>query len=266
MDVCMTSTDTVIKVENISKRYFINKLRESRHLTLRDKISDSAISFGARLLEPFGYRKVQDLQEEFWALKNVSLEIKQGEHFAIIGGNGAGKSSFLKILSRVTEPTTGRIEIKGRLTSLLEVGTGFHPEMTGRENIFFSGIILGMSKASIQKKFDEIVDFADIGKFLDTPVKKYSSGMYVRLAFSVAVHLDPDILVLDEVLSVGDLKFQEKCFDKMWNDTTINKTIILVSHNLQTIEKVCTRGLYLKSGEMVAIGPVSEIIDLYKNS
>lgn len=203
-------------------------------------------------------------RDKFWALRDVSFEIREHEAVGIIGANGAGKSTLLKLLSRVTAPTSGRARIRGRIGTILEVGTGFHPELTGRENIFLSGTILGMRKSDIERKFDEIVDFAGIDKFVDTPVKRYSSGMYVRLAFAVAAHLDPDILIVDEVLAVGDVGFQQKCLAKM--DSSINqdgRTIIFVSHNMQAIRSLCSRALLLRQGKLVADGPVGEVIAEY---
>ncbi len=204
--------------------------------------------------------------ETFWALRNVSFEIREGEAVGIIGSNGAGKSTLLKILSRVTAPTEGRARIRGRMGTILEVGTGFHPELTGRENIFLSGTILGMRKSEIDRKFDEIVDFAGIDKFIDTPVKRYSSGMYVRLAFAVAAHLDPDILIVDEVLAVGDVGFQKKCLAKM--DDSIHqegRTIIFVSHNMQAIRSLCTRALLLDRGSVVSDGAVADVLSQHAN-
>lgn len=204
--------------------------------------------------------------EKFWALRDVSFEIREHEAVGIIGSNGAGKSTLLKILSRVTAPTLGRARIRGRLGTILEVGTGFHPELTGRENIYLSGTILGMRKAEINRRFDEIVDFAGVDKFVDTPVKRYSSGMYVRLAFAVAAHLDPDILIVDEVLAVGDVSFQKKCLAKM--DSSINqegRTIVFVSHNMQAIRSLCSRALLLDQGSLVADGPVSDVLAHYSS-
>ena len=201
--------------------------------------------------------------EEFWALKEVDFEIKQGDRVGIIGRNGAGKSTLLKILSRITEPTAGRVKIAGRVASLLEVGTGFHPELTGRENIFLNGAILGMSRADIKKKFDEIVDFAEVEKFLDTPVKRYSSGMYVRLAFSVAAHLEPEILVVDEVLAVGDAQFQKKCLGKMEDIGREGRTVLFVSHNIAAIQKLCERAILLEKGEIRKKGGVDEVVSEY---
>jgi lipopolysaccharide transport system ATP-binding protein len=202
--------------------------------------------------------------EKFWALRDVSFEIREHEAVGIIGSNGAGKSTLLKILSRVTAPTLGRARIRGRMGAILEVGTGFHPELTGRENVYLSGTILGMRKSEIDRRFDEIVDFAGVDKFVDTPVKRYSSGMYVRLAFAVAAHLDPDILIVDEVLAVGDVSFQKKCLAKM--DSSINqegRTIIFVSHNMQAIRNLCSRAVLLDQGSLVADGPVSEVLAKY---
>src|SRR5919199_1343351 len=208
-------SDTVIRVENLGKKYILGHQKQERYAALRDVIAKKSKSLGRKVLKPFDKQIPQQTAEGFWALKDVSFEIKQGDRVGIIGRNGAGKSTLLKILSRITEPTCGRISIKGRVASLLEVGTGFHPELTGRENIFLNGAILGMSKAEIKRKFDEIVAFAEVEKFLYTPVKRYSSGMYVRLAFAVAAHLEPEILVVDEVLAVGDAAFQKKCLGKM---------------------------------------------------
>jgi lipopolysaccharide transport system ATP-binding protein len=202
-------------------------------------------------------------REEFWALKGVSFEVKRGEVVGIIGRNGAGKSTLLKILSRITEPTEGRVTLRGRVASLLEVGTGFHPELTGRENIFLNGAILGMTKAEIRKKFDEIVAFAEVERFLDTPVKRYSSGMYVRLAFAVAAHLEPEILVVDEVLAVGDAEFQKKCLGKMKDVATGGRTVLFVSHNMGAVQTLCSQGLLLNRGRLEQAGPVRETIQKY---
>jgi lipopolysaccharide transport system ATP-binding protein len=204
-------------------------------------------------------------KEEFWALKDVSFEVKRGEVVGIIGRNGAGKSTLLKILSRITEPTEGRVTLRGRVASLLEVGTGFHPELTGRENIFLNGAILGMTKAEIKKKFDEIVAFAEVERFLDTPVKRYSSGMYVRLAFAVAAHLEPEILVVDEVLAVGDAEFQKKCLGKMKDVATGGRTVLFVSHNMLAVRSLCEKALVLNKGTKVAEGTANECIKAYSN-
>ncbi len=204
-----------------------------------------------------------DEVEEFWALKDVSFEVAQGEVLGIIGRNGAGKSTLLKVLSRITEPTKGRVTLRGRVASLLEVGTGFHPELTGRENIFLNGAILGMTRSEITKKFEEIVDFAGVEKFLDTPVKRYSSGMYVRLAFAVAAHLDPEILIIDEVLAVGDSEFQKKCLGKMKDVAMYGRTVLLVSHNMGSIKQLCSRCLLMENGKLVSMGDVDKAVSSY---
>ncbi|MBD2124683.1 ATP-binding cassette domain-containing protein [Trichocoleus sp. FACHB-262] len=262
-------SDTVIRVENLGKKYIIGHQQQgrSRYTALRDVLADGAKSVSRRILNPFAQQPLSPTKEEFWALKDVSFEIKQGDRVGIIGRNGAGKSTLLKLLSRITEPTKGRISIKGRVASLLEVGTGFHPELTGRENIYLNGAILGMSKAEIKKKFDEIVDFAEVEKFLDTPVKYYSSGMYVRLAFAVAAHLATEILIVDEVLAVGDSKFQKKCLSTMEKVTQEGKTILFVSHNMTIIEHLCNRGILLDAGRLTINSKSEEAIQVYlKNS
>jgi lipopolysaccharide transport system ATP-binding protein len=255
--------ETVINVEKLSKRYILGHQRSKddgfRHV------------LEAAMRAPFAWchsrhEQKERQKEEFWALKNVSLAVKQGEVVGILGRNGAGKSTLLKILSRITEPTIGRIQLNGRVASLLEVGTGFHPELTGRENIFLNGAILGMSRKEIKNKFDEIVAFAEIEKFLDTPVKRYSSGMYVRLAFSVAAHVDPEILVVDEVLAVGDFAFQRKCLGKMEEAHARSRTVLFVSHNLAAVESFCSRGIVLEEGQMVFDGPTKEAIEFYLES
>ncbi|OQA19943.1 MAG: Teichoic acids export ATP-binding protein TagH [Chloroflexi bacterium ADurb.Bin360] len=243
--------DIAIRVENLSKRY---RIGVERHDTLRDALS----SFLPRIprLHPQDkeIREIRDhswqKESEFWALRDVSFEIKRGEVVGVIGRNGAGKSTLLKILSRITEPTTGLAEIHGRVGSLLEVGTGFHPELTGRENIYLNGAILGMKRTEIDRKFDEIVAFSEIEKFLDTPVKRYSSGMYVRLAFAVAAHLEPEILLVDEVLAVGDAAFQKKCVGKMGDVAREGRTVLFVSHNLGIIVDLCTRAILLSGGRI----------------
>jgi lipopolysaccharide transport system ATP-binding protein len=255
-------SDTVISVENLGKKYIIGHEKQERYTALRDVIANGAKG----LLKPFRRGKspgIDPRTEEFWALKDVSFEIKQGDRVGIIGRNGAGKSTLLKILSRITEPTEGRIKIKGRVASLLEVGTGFHPELTGRENIFLNGAILGMGKAEIARKFDEIVAFAEVEKFLDTPVKRYSSGMYVRLAFAVAAHLEPEILIVDEVLAVGDAQFQQKCLGKMEDVGKEGRTVLFVSHNMGLIQQLCSKGFYLDQGKIVAGGSAESTINLY---
>ncbi len=258
-------SDTVIRVENLGKKYIIGHQKQERYLTLRDAIAKGTRSLGQRF-SPSYKSKLKLDQEEFWALKDVSFEIKQGDRVGIIGRNGAGKSTLLKILSRITEPTTGRISIKGRVASLLEVGTGFHPELTGRENIYLNGAILGMSKTEISRKFDEIVNFAEIEKFLDTPVKRYSSGMYVRLAFAVAAHLEPEILIVDEVLAVGDTQFQRKCLGRMQEVGREGRTVLFVSHDMGSIGSLCNQGIYLVSGEVAHNDSIQNVIFKYLSS
>jgi lipopolysaccharide transport system ATP-binding protein len=253
-------TDTVIVVEGLSKRYRLG--HTSRHDTLRDALSHNLkrlprLLRGARPGPPDGN------SEDFWALRDVSFGVRRGEVVGIIGRNGAGKSTLLKILSRITEPTAGRVALQGRVVSLLEVGTGFHPELTGRENVFLNGAILGMKRAEISRKFDEIVSFAEVEQFLDTPVKHYSSGMYVRLAFAVAAHLEPEILIVDEVLAVGDMEFQRKCLGKMEQVAGGGRTVLFVSHNMAAVQRLCGRGLHLRQGRLVSGGPVEAVIDSY---
>ena len=257
--------EPIIIVKNISKKYNINH-QQGGYITLRDIMTNA-------FKNPFKFLKKKtknilglETKEEFWALKNVAFKVMKGEVIGIIGKNGAGKSTLLKILSQITPPTTGEIQINGTVGSLLEVGTGFHPELTGRENIFLNGAILGMKKKDIIRKFDKIVKFADIEKFLDTPVKYYSSGMYVRLAFSVAAHMDTDILIIDEVLAVGDAEFQKKCLGKM-NDITQKegRTILFVSHNTSTIKNLCKKCLLLDKGQIIAQGETDKVLDIYFN-
>ena len=257
--------DTIIQVENLGKKYLIKHQQHGSYTALRDVITDKVKSFGKKIISPWNHKQSSTYltTEEFWALKDVSFEVKQGEVIGIIGRNGAGKSTLLKILSRITEPTKGRIRINGRVASLLEVGTGFHPELTGRENIFLNGAILGMGKAEIKRKFDEIVAFAEIEKFLDTPVKRYSSGMYVRLAFAVAAHLEPEILIVDEVLAVGDSQFQKKCLGKMGDVAGEGRTILFVSHNMQAIRQLCNRAILISSGKIVMDDESSKAIEHY---
>lgn len=264
---------TVITVKNIGKRYTLRHQQREEYSALRDVITNGFTSLGKKLTRPFrrslspGSLDIDHAAEDFWALKNVSFQIKQGERIGIIGRNGAGKSTLLKILSRITEPTTGSVRIKGRVASLLEVGTGFHPELTGRENIFLNGAILGMRRAEIKRKFDEIVDFAEIEKFLDTPVKHYSSGMYVRLAFAVAAHLEPEILIVDEVLAVGDVQFQRKCLGKMEGvSQNEGRTVIFVSHNMEAISTLCNRGIVLAAGTLHYYGEIAEAIASYTDA
>jgi lipopolysaccharide transport system ATP-binding protein len=258
-------TKSVITVENLGKKFTISHQQQDSYATLRDSLAQGVKS----LLTIFQDSKVHKLnasQEEFWALSDVSFEIQQGDRVGVMGRNGAGKSTLLKLLSRIMEPTTGRIRIKGRMASLLEVGTGFHPELTGRENIYLNGAILGMSKTEIQRKFDEIVAFAETEKFLDTPVKRYSSGMYVRLAFAVAAHLEPDILIIDEVLAVGDARFQKKCLGKMENiSEQEGRTVLFVSHNMAAISQLCNKGLLLEEGRVKLAGDIDKVTQEYAN-
>jgi lipopolysaccharide transport system ATP-binding protein len=273
-----SSSDVVIRVEGLGKKYSLRHEKSERYTSLRDVVARQARSAG-RILNPFtlaGHLRRTRLQpaeecaesgEEFWALKDVCFEIRRAERVGIIGRNGAGKSTLLKILSRITEPTTGRVEIHGRVASLLEVGTGFHPELTGRENIYLNGAILGMTRREIRSKFDEIVDFAEVEKFLDTPVKRYSSGMYVRLAFAVAAHLEPEILVVDEVLAVGDANFQRKCITKLQSiSDTESRTIMYVSHQIQTAQQLCNTGIYLQNGLVQRQGNFEECVKSYLNA
>lgn len=255
----------VIKVQNLSKKYFIHHEKNQRYQykTLRESFAGLGQRIFRRLSHPVSGNTVGSETEEFWALKDINFEIKQGERVGVIGPNGAGKSTLLKILSRITAPTTGRITIKGRVSSLLEVGTGFHPELTGRENIFLNGAILGMKKAEIRRRFDEIVAFAEIDKFLDTPVKRYSSGMHVRLAFAVAAHLEPDILIVDEVLAVGDAQFQRKCLGKMEEVGQEGRTVLFVSHNLGAIRNVTEKVILLTSGQIKGTYRSAEGVDTY---
>jgi len=259
----MDNNKTIIEVKNLGKKYNITH-QKGGYIALRDVLMNIIKS-------PFAFVKTKTKQvvgmetkEEFWALKDLNFKVTKGEVIGIIGSNGAGKSTLLKILSQITPPTTGEIKIHGRVGSLLEVGTGFHPELTGRENIFLNGAILGMSKKEIVKKFDEIVAFAGIEKFLDTPVKFYSSGMYVRLAFSVAAHMEPDILIIDEVLAVGDAEFQKKCLGKMEDITkTDGRTILFVSHNMGAIEQLCQKTIVLSKGQIKFTGATEEAIKFY---
>lgn len=255
-------SDTVIRVENLSKKYIIGHQQQEGYTALRDVIANGAKGLVNALKN--GKGKNQNYPDEFWALKDLSFEIKQGDRVGIIGRNGAGKSTLLKILSRITEPTKGSIKIKGRIASLLEVGTGFHPELTGRENIYLNGAILGMSKEEIKRKFDEIVAFAEVEKFLDTPVKRYSSGMYVRLAFAVAAHLEPEILIVDEVLAVGDVQFQKKCLGKMQDVGKDGRTVIFVSHNMAAINTLCSMGIVLDKGQLICNDSTENCIAVYE--
>jgi lipopolysaccharide transport system ATP-binding protein len=249
--------DIAIRAENVSKRYRISHL--AKQATLRDAMHHVARAAWRRMRWNTGFNS-----EDFWALRDVNFEIKRGDVVGIIGRNGAGKSTLLKVLSRITEPTSGCVTLNGRVASLLEVGTGFHPELTGRDNIFLNGAILGMTKVEIRRKFDEIVAFAEVERFLDTPVKRYSSGMYVRLAFSVAAHLEPEILIVDEVLAVGDAAFQKKCLGKI-REVAANsaRTVIFVSHNMPVIQKICTKGILMENGRSTGCQPIQQAITAY---
>jgi lipopolysaccharide transport system ATP-binding protein len=261
-------SDIVVSVENLSKRYFVGheSANRERYTAMRDVIAREARNFARKTIDFVRGRQIiqGDQIEEFWALKDVSFEVKRGEVLGIIGRNGSGKSTLLKILSRITEPTGGRAILRGRVASLLEVGTGFHPELTGQENIFLSGTLLGMTRSEIKRKFEEIVTFAEVEQFLDTPVKYYSSGMYVRLAFAVAAHLEPDILVIDEVLAVGDVEFQKKCLGKMQDVASIQgRTILFVSHNMAAVESLCASALLLVQGRCVSQGDTAPVVQEY---
>ncbi len=255
-------SNTVIQAENLGKKYFIGQQKQASYTTLRESLTGGVESFVQKITR----RRTNDsstFQQEFWAIKDVSFEVKSGDRVGIIGHNGAGKSTLLKILSRITEPTEGRVRMKGRIASLLEVGTGFHSELTGRENIYLNGAILGMSKAEVKSKFDEIVDFSEVEKFLDTPVKRYSSGMYVRLAFAVAAHLEPEILIVDEVLAVGDAQFQKKCLGKMESVGREGRTVLFVSHNMAAVRTLCSRALLMKNGQIVKDEEIETTIGSY---
>ena len=252
-----------VKIEGVGKSYMICHEVRSHRESLRDSISDFGRSVWQGVRHPLSAKGAGADPEEFWALRDINLTIEEGDRIGIIAPNGAGKSTLLKILSRITEPTTGRVVLRGRVASLLEVGTGFHSELTGRENVFLNGAILGMSRREISARFDEIVAFAEVERFLDTPVKRYSSGMYVRLAFAVAAHLEPDILVVDEVLAVGDANFQKKCLGKMGSLQDESRTVIFVSHNMQAVKQLCNRGIVLRAGEMVFSGSADEAVSHY---
>ncbi|MDD5225061.1 MAG: ABC transporter ATP-binding protein [bacterium] len=263
------SSNQIIRVSDLSKCYRIG-LSLKNHPTIREAIMDRVKNpirnlAGLKKLARFGLGRSPDDQEDIiWALKNLSLEVNEGEVLGIIGRNGAGKTTLLKILSRITEPTSGEVEIHGRLASLLEVGTGFHPELTGRENIFLNGAILGMHRKEIKEKFGEIIRFAEIEKFIDTPIKHYSSGMYVRLAFAVAAHLEPEILLVDEVLAVGDIAFQEKCLGKMQGIAKGGRTVLFISHNMGAIRSLCQNAIWLDNGQIVKKGPANEVVRDYE--
>lgn len=256
----------MIRVEALGKKYVLGQGGQPGHYTaLRDVLASAVKAPFQRWREGTARKIAEKREEDFWALRDVNMDVRRGDVVGIIGRNGAGKSTLLKILSRITEPTQGKIRLRGRVASLLEVGTGFHPELTGRENIFLNGAILGMSRAEIRAKFDEIVAFAEVERFLDTPVKRYSSGMYVRLAFAVAAHLEPEILIVDEVLAVGDAEFQKKCIGKM-NEVARGggRTVIFVSHNMGAVQSLCGRCVYLKSGRLEATGETADVIAQYQ--
>ncbi|GAB4140614.1 MAG: ABC transporter ATP-binding protein [Thermogutta sp.] len=261
-------SDIAIRAENLSKKFFLGERIGFK--TFRETLQDAVVSPIRRIISGKAngvtVEEKVDTDRQIWALKDVSFEVKHGEVLGIIGPNGAGKSTLLKILSRITEPTGGYAEIRGRVGILLEVGTGFHPELTGRENVYLNGAILGMSKAEIRRKFDDIVSFAGVEKFIDTPVKRYSSGMQVRLAFAVAAHLEPEILIIDEVLAVGDAEFQKRCLGKMNEVSRSGRTVLFVSHNMAAVEGLCTKGLLLDHGKIVCYGAVPHIIERYTAS
>ena len=255
-------SETVISVENLSKRYLLGNIGSG---SLSQDLNAAWARFRGKE-DPnskIDAKIISTKNPEFWALRDISFEVKQGEVLGIIGKNGAGKSTLLKVLSRITSPTQGQFKVKGRIASLLEVGTGFHPELTGRENLFLNGAILGMSKSEIKSKFDEIVEFSGVSKFIDTPVKRYSSGMYVRLAFAVAAHLEPEILIVDEVLAVGDAEFQKKCMGKMKDVSGQGRTVLFVSHNIAAIKSLCSKGLYLQNGSVLSAGLIDPVITEY---
>ena len=247
-----------ISVENLSKKYLIRKGNPESYTTLRDTLSKAIRSLGRRLTAPLSGET-----SEFWALKDVTFRVNQGDRIGIIGRNGAGKSTLLKVLSRVTEPTKGRVKIAGRVASLLEVGTGFHAELTGRENVYLNAAILGMRKVEIARKFDEIVEFSGVADFIDTPVKRYSSGMYIRLAFSIAAHIDPDVLIVDEVLAVGDLEFQQRCLARMKQLEATGRTVLFVTHNMDAMVALCDRGIVLDRGQIVFDGAAADARNTY---
>ena len=262
-------SEPVIKVSGISKKYILgHQGSKERYTALRDVISRSVKNLARTTGDILRGEAIVagDEIEDFWALSDVSFQVEEGDVIGIIGNNGAGKSTLLKILSRISEPTSGRVEISGRVASLLEVGTGFHPELTGRENIFLNGAILGMSRREIRQKYDEIVAFAEVEKFLDTPVKRYSSGMYVRLAFAVAAHLEPEILIVDEVLAVGDAQFQKKCLGKMKDVARGGRTVLFVSHNMAAVMQLTKNGIVLNKGRLIYSGSATEAVEVYINN
>lgn len=256
-------SDIAIRAQGLGKQFTIGGPQE-RYKTLRDTLTDLTLAPARGIRNVLrGEHHPRPKTETFWALRDVSFEVRRGEVVGIVGRNGAGKSTLLKVLSRITEPTEGYAELRGRVGTLLEVGTGFHPELTGGENIYLNGTILGMKRAEIERKFDEIVEFAEVERFIDTPVKHYSSGMYLRLAFSVAAHLDPEILIVDEVLAVGDAQFQKKCLGKMEDVASAGRTVLFVSHNMAAVRSLCSQTILLRSGQVTAIGPTDQVIGQY---
>jgi lipopolysaccharide transport system ATP-binding protein len=259
----------VIAVDGVSKRYVVRAAGSAGYRTLREKLTEGAAGYGRRLFRRASPRRGRTEaappagDAEFYALRDVSFEVRPGEVLGVVGRNGAGKSTLLKVLSRITPPSDGSIRLRGRVGSLLEVGTGFHPELTGRENIYLNGAILGMARAEIQRKFDEIVAFSEVEKFLETPVKRYSSGMYMKLAFAVASHLEPEILLVDEVLAVGDAQFQKKCLGKMNEVSKHGRTVLFVSHNMPAVKGLCSRAILVDGGRIAADGDVDEVVNRY---
>ena len=261
-------SEIAIRVRGVSKRYHIKTMQDFQQgLRLRDVLTEGLTRYGRKLLRPFGARQVdRPTYQDFWALDDVSFDVKRGEVVGLVGRNGAGKSTLLKIISRITAPTRGWLGVRGRVVSMLEVGTGFNADLTGRENVFLNGAIIGMKRAEITRKFDEIVAFAGVEQFIDTPVRFYSTGMYLRLAFAVAIHQDPEILLLDEVLTVGDHSFQMKCMEKMRSLTAQGHTVLFVSHSTEAVEKLCTRAVLLEAGQLVEVGDSSRVIARYTSS
>lgn len=258
---------TIVEVKNLSKKYFITHEQQNPYASLKEILSGYASRAVDRLLMRSSKQQKQaSADEEFWALQDLNFEIKAGDRLAILGRNGAGKSTLLKLLSRITEPTTGRIKINGRVSSLLEVGTGFHPDLTGRENILLNGAVMGMSYREMKQKFDEIVDFANIEQFLDTPIKRYSSGMFMRLGFAIAAHLDSEVLIVDEVLAVGDAQFQEKCLKRMNEMGSEGRTVLFVSHSINSVLSLCNKGILLEKGRLIAHEPIEQCVNRYLRS
>jgi lipopolysaccharide transport system ATP-binding protein len=261
----MAESGAIIQVENLGKKYVLRHAARQNSGNLREALTNRLRALGRRLRRPW-QAPPRETREEFWALKDVSFEVQRGETLGVVGRNGAGKSTLLKVLSRITDPTTGRVTLDGRAASLLEVGTGFHPELTGRENIYLNGAVLGMTRGEIRRKFDEIVAFAEVEKFIDTPVKRYSSGMYMRLAFAVAAHLEPEILVVDEVLAVGDAEFQRKCLGRMQEVAQTGRTVLFVSHNMVAVQRLCQQALWLENGRIKYHGDAASVVHQYMAS